>query len=204
MRRFVLAAWVLAWATVSIRAQGTFEVTGTPIPSELLQQNYGTVSKGIVGYDLSICNITAFKQSIVSSKIYQALAQANTPLQPIGKQIMLAAILRNQGHSKSVVLSVALNSLNGVLSILAGSKYKVPTGLLAGATLVSLSGQQIMSGLKPVLPADLVEKYESQVLEPALVLDSGSCVERTMFTIPAGGATAKTRVKPESLSFHIE
>ena len=203
MRRLVLAACMLACAAVSVRAQGTFEVTGTPIPNDLLQQNYGTVSKAIVGYDLSICNLTQSKQSVVSSKIYQALAQANTPLQPIGKQILLAAILRNQSHSKSVVLSVALNSLNGVLSILAASKYKVPPGLLTAATLISLSGQQIMSGVKPVLPADLVEKYESQVLEPALVLDGGSCVERTVFAI-AAGATAKTRVKAESLTFHIE
>ncbi|MBV9444276.1 MAG: hypothetical protein JO217_16455, partial [Acidobacteriaceae bacterium] len=90
MRRLVLAACMLACAAVSVRAQGTFEVTGTPIPNDLLQQNYGTVSKAIVGYDLSICNITQSKQSVVSSKIYQALAQANTPLQPIGKQILLA------------------------------------------------------------------------------------------------------------------
>ncbi len=202
MRRLVLGAGLLAFVAGFGHAQGTFQVTGTPMPADLVQQNYGAVSKNISAFDLSICNITAVKQSIVSSRIYQALSESNTPLQPIGKQIMLAAILRNQSHSKSVVVNVALNSLNGVFSILGASKYKIPSGLLTAATLVSLSGQEILSGLKPVLVTDQLEKYEAQVLEPALVLDGGSCVERTVFAIVGG--SAKARIKSEPLNLHIQ
>jgi hypothetical protein len=71
-----------------------------------------------------------------------------------------------------------------------------------GAALASLAGQQVLGTLKPVLSADQLEKFESQVLEPALVLDSGSCVERTVFVI-VNGSSAKNRVKIEPLSLHI-
>jgi len=60
-------------------------------------------------------------------------------------------------------------------------------------------GQQLLTSLKPVLTADQVQRFESQVLEPALVLDGGSCVERTVFTLTAPG----TRNKFEDLTFHI-
>jgi hypothetical protein len=46
--------------------------------------------------------------------------------------------------------------------------------------------------------ADQLEKFDTQVLEPALVLDSGSCVERTLFT-----AGQDSKVKPAILSFHV-
>ncbi len=200
MRRVVsLIAGVVFAAALSL-GQATFDVTGTPIPPELLKQNYGSVPKGISAYDLSICNITDAKQSIVSSKIFQALSESNAALQPVGRQIMLAAILRNQNHSAANVLNVALTSITGVLSILGTSKYKLPAGLVMGAALSSLSGQQLISNLKPILSADQLEKFESQVLEPALVLDGGSCVERTVFTTNANAA-AKTKAQP--LNFHV-
>jgi len=88
-----------------------------------------------------------------------------------------------------------------VFSVLGTSKYKISSGILTTAALISLSGQQILTGLKPVLSSDQVEKYENQVLEPALVLDGGSCVERTMFAL-AGQAKANIRSQP--LSFHIQ
>ncbi len=179
-------------------AQATFEVTGTPIPTALLQQNYGSIPRGIGAFDLSICNITDTKQSIVSSRIYQAVSASNISLQPIGRQIMLAAILRSQNRSLTNLISVVLNSATGVLSVLGSSKYKLPTGLMAGAALGAFSGQQIISNLKPILTADQLEKFDNQVLEAALVLDGGSCVERTLFV---SSTSPKTQSQP--LSFHV-
>jgi hypothetical protein len=179
-------------------AQDTFVVTGTAIPAELLKLNYGSLPTSVRAFDLSICNVTANKQSLVSSEIYQALAQSNAGLQPIARQIMLAAILRNQNHSVASILNMVLNSATGVLSVLGAAKTKIPTGLLAGAALGSLSAQQLITNLRPVLTADQVEKFENQVLEPALVLDSGSCAERTVFA-----STENAKAKTQSLSFHV-
>lgn len=179
-------------------AQATFEITGTPIPPSLLTENYGNVPKGIGAFDLNICNVTDNKQSIVSSRIFQALSDAYSSLQPIGREIMLASILRNQSHSAATILSVILNSTTGVLSVLGSTKTKLPAGLITGAAVGSLAGQQLLNSLKPILSADQVEKFESQVLEPALVLDGGSCVERTIFV-----NFAAVQPKPQSLSFHI-
>lgn len=179
-------------------AQTTFDISGTPISQDLLRQNYGNIPKGIGAYDLSICNVTDTKQSIVGSRIYQALAQTNASLEPIGRQIMLASILRNQSRSVSNMLSVILSSTTGVLSVVSSTKYKLPSGLTTAAALGSLSAQQILTSLKPVLSSDQLEKFESQVLEPALVLDGGSCVERTVFV-----STSNKTAKSQSLSFHI-
>jgi hypothetical protein len=179
-------------------AQGTFVVTGTPIPKDLLEQNYGRVPKGIGAYDLSICNSTGTRQSVTSSEIYQALSECDKGLQPVGRQIMLAAILRNQNRNVANILSLALNSAAGVLSVLSSSKYSVPTGILTGTAVGSLSVQQLLSNLRPILSVDQVEKFESQVLEPALVLDGGSCVERTVFV-----ASESSRSKPQGLRFHV-
>ena len=179
-------------------AQDAFTVTGTPIPPALVQQNYGNVPKGMSAYDLNICNESAVKQSLVSSEIYQALAAANNAIQPVGRQIMLAAILRNQNHSPSSILRISLTSATSVLSLLSSSKYHVPSALVTGAALASMSGQQVLTDLSPVLSADQLEKFETQVLEPALVLDAGSCVERTVFTV---SVTSKT--KSQTLTFHV-
>jgi hypothetical protein len=198
MRNFGAAALLMALLCGQGIAQSTFVVTGTPIPKDLLQQNYGRVPKGIGAYDLNICNSTETKQSVVSSEIYQALSESDKALQPVGRQIMLAAILRNQNHNAANILSVALNSATGVLSVLSSSKYSVPAGVLTGAAVGSLSIRQLLSNLRPILSAGQVEKFESQVLEPALVLDGGSCVERTVFT-----ASENSRSKPRALSFHV-
>jgi hypothetical protein len=111
---------------------------------------------------------------------------------------MLAAILRNQNHSLLNILNVVLNSTTGVLSVLGASKYHLPAGVVAASALGSLAGQQIMTNLKPVLSADELEKFETQVLEPALVLDGGSCVERTVFV-----SSGDSRAKAQPLSFHV-
>ncbi len=198
MRLFACALLNLILFSGLVSAQNTFSVTGTAIPPSLLQQNYGKVPKGISGYDLNICNIANSKQSIVSSEIYQALAQSNAGLQPIGRQIMLAAILRSQNRSTGTVMSMALNSVTGVLSILSSSKYGPPTGVVSGAALGAISAQQILMNLKPVLTNDQVEKFETEVLEPALVLDSGSCVERTVFA-----ATANPAARKNALNFRV-
>jgi len=108
--------------TATSYAQDTFVITGTAIPDELVKLNYGSVPKGIRAFDLDICNVTSDKQSVVSSAIYQALAQANAGLQPIGRAIMLAVILRNQNHSLASILNLVLNSATGVLSVVGAAK----------------------------------------------------------------------------------
>ena len=195
--------WIVALASLALvasksSAQSTFAVTGTLIPASLIRQNYGKMPKGISAYDLSICNTTDLKHSIVSSEIFQALSKSNTGLQPIGRQIMLTAILRNESWTVTNVLGVAMNVSAGILSVLNTSKIGLPSGAATGATLASLSLQQILSNLKPVSAADQLEKFESQVLEPALVLDGGSCVERTVFTV-----TDQPKAKAAGLNFHV-
>jgi hypothetical protein len=183
----------------SALGQDTFSVSGTLIPPDLAQVNYGTLPKSVVGFDLNICNQTTNKQPVTSSQIYQALTESSPGMQPIGRQIILAVILRNQKRSATTVLTVVLNSAVGVLSVLGASRTGVPANVLAGAAVGSVIGQQLLSGLKPVLTADQVERYESQVLEPALVLDGGSCVERTMFTLTAAGPASTLK----NLRFHV-
>jgi hypothetical protein len=180
-------------------AQNTFEITGTPIPQQLLSENYGSIIKGIQGYDLNICNISDAKQSLTSSKVYQALMQADATIQPVGRQIMLASILRNQNRSLSNVLVLLMSSATSTLSVIGGSPYKLSPGWTAGVGLFSITGQQLLNALKPVLSAGQLEKFESQVLEPALVLDAGSCVERTVFAIN----TVKPKAKAQGLNFHV-
>jgi hypothetical protein len=175
-------------------------ITGTRIPAELLKINYGQLPKGIVAFDLSICNQTDGKAALTSSQIFQALAESTSGIRPIGRQIMLAVILRNQRHSASTILTVALNSATGVLSVLGATRSNVPAGTLAGAALGSMVAQQLLTELKPVLTADQVEKFESQVLEPALVLDGGSCVERTVFSTSSASINSTDRL---DLSFHV-
>jgi hypothetical protein len=179
-------------------AEETFAVTGTPVPLNLLHENYGRVPKGIGAFDLNICNITQSRQSVMSSAIFQALAQSNAGLQPIGRQIMLAAILRSQNRSVFNILNVGLASATGTMSVLSSSKYGVPTGVLTGAALGSIVLQQILTNVKPMLSVDQLEKFDSQVLEPALILDAGSCVERTVFTLQM-----RTAAKLDHLSFHV-
>ena len=199
MRSFVFAALGLLLLSWSGSAQVGFEITGTPIPPKLLQQNYGNIPRGISAYDLNICNASGTKESIVSSRIYQALSNSSPTLEPIGREIMFATILRNQNHSVASILSVVLNSATSVLSIVGSSNHMLPSGLAAGAALASLSGQQLLTNLKPIFSTDQLQKFESQVLEPALVLDSGSCVERTVFV-----ASQNTKTKAQALSFHIQ
>jgi|GEM_PF-1667073 len=198
MNRLIAVAGGMALASALTFAQATFDITGTAIPANLLQQNYGKLPKGLIAYDLSICNVSTTKQSVVSSEIYQAMSESNAALHPIGRQIMLAAILRNQTHSAMNILSLVLSSTTGVLSVLSSSKSGIPEGLATAAALGSLSAQQLITSLKPVLSDDQIEKFESQVLEPALVLDSGSCIERTVFA-----ATTDPKSKTQPLSFRV-
>lgn len=196
MKSFVLAGLATVLLSAIGCAQASFEITGTPIPAGLLRQNYGSVPKGIGAYDLSICNVSATKEALVSSRIYQALSSTNSLLQPIGREIMLASILRNQNRNAMSILSAILNSTTGVLSVFSASRYKLPSGWAAAAAVGSLSGQQLISTLRPILSADQLEKFETQVLEPALVLDGGSCVERTVFV-----SSDNAKAKAQPLSF---
>ena len=195
--RFSVFAPALLLASYGCCA-ATFEVTGTAIPQMLMQDNYGKLPAGVSAYDLSICNVTDAKESVVSSEIYQALASSTSGLQPIGKQIMLAPILKNQSRSVGSIANLILNSATGVFSVLGASNRAVPPGLLSGATIASMSARSVLSHLAPVLSNDQVEKFEAEVLEPALVLDGGSCVERTVFAL-----SSTPKAKAQNLSFHI-
>ena len=194
MRIIAAALICLGMVGQTCSGQVTFEVTGTSVPVDLLQQNYGRLPKHVGAFDLNICNSTAVKQSVISSEIFQALAKSNPEVQPIGRQIMLAAILRNQGRNPLTILSVSVASVSTLVSVLGVSTYTLPAQWAAGLAIASFSGQQIISSLRPVLSADQLQKFESQVLEPALVLDAGSCVERTVFTV-TNDLNTKTRAK---------
>lgn len=203
--RLINAIFALVFLGGPAFAGTDFYVTGTPIPANLIRQNYGAIPKGIAAFDLNICNVADSKQSLVSSKIYQALTDTTASLQPIGRDIMLAAIVRNQNHTITNILSIALSSTTSVLSLLSASRYRTSAGVLTGVALGSITGQQVITSFKPILAADQLQKFETQVLEPALVLDSGSCVERTVFvtTDVASKGAARTRVAINPLSFHI-
>ena len=98
MKFAISTLWLLIGAA-ALFGQDTFMITGTRIPAELLKMNYGQLPKGIVAFDLNICNQTDAKAALTSSQIFQALAESTSGIQPIGRQIMLAVILRNQRHS---------------------------------------------------------------------------------------------------------
>jgi hypothetical protein len=147
--------------------------------------------------------MTGEKHPITSSEIYQALVQAQTNLRPIGRQIMLAAILHNQNHSLKTWLSLGLGSTTSVLSVLGTTKTGLSSSILSGAALGALIGEQLLSSLSPVLTSDQVERFEAQVLEPALVMDGGSCVERTVFTSYVTAPKKASQPNPGSIAFHV-
>jgi len=180
-------------------AQDTFSITGAQIPADLVKVNYGKLPKTIQAFDLNICNQSSEKHSLTSSQIYQALVQANPSLQPIGRQIMMGTVLQNQQRALASILTVVLNSTVGVLSVLGAARSGISSNALAGAAVGSAVAQQLLNNLKPVLSADQLQRYESQVLETALVLDGGSCVERTLFAV----AAPDTKRSVQSLTFHI-
>lgn len=196
--KFVTAAICALGIAAQCFSQNTFSVVGSPIPAALLQQNYGALPKHVVGYDLNICNASATKQPVVSGEIYQALSATNGALKPLGREIILAAIVRNQNHSTASVLRFALNSAITVLSALSSSNRHLVSTLLTATSLASMSGQQILTDLKPLTPAGEIHQFETQVLEPALVLDAGSCVERTVFAV-----NSNPKVEVQTLNFHV-
>ena len=199
MKTILAPIVALLLAAGEAQAEDTLAVSGTPIPKQLLAQNYGTMPKGVGAYDLSICNVTNVRQSVVSSQIYQALAQSNVALKPIGRQIILASILQNQRRDLLGILNIALSSATGVFSILSTSRtMNVPPSVNTSVGLGTIVLGQITNSLRPVLPPDKVEKFDRDVLEPALVLDGGSCVERTVFTM-----IENKKSQPGALSFHM-
>ena len=178
-------------------AQNALNISATPIPASLLTQNYGRMPRHIGGYDLTICNGSPAKLTVISSQIFQALVQHQADVQPIGKQIMLAAIARAQNINIFSILNATLSSASGVLSILSET-HNIPAKFITGTSLASLALQQLMNNLKPSSSVSNLQQFDSQVLEPAVALDSGSCVERTVFTL-----LASTKIKPVPLSFHV-
>lgn len=197
MRLLITAICALATGASCV-AQSAFSVIGTPIPPSLVKQNYGRVPKGIVAYDLNICNASAAKQSVISGEIYQALSQNSAALQPVGREIVFAAILQNRNRSIPSILTTALATAWTVYSAINSATRNGPSGLLTATTLLSVAGPQILSDLKPSRSASQLQQFESQVLEPALVLDAGACVERTIFAKPSS-----PKLKLQNLNFHV-
>ena len=201
MKHFNFLYIIGLFIPVLLNAQNTFTISGTAIPDDLLKMNYGPMPKGIAGYDLNICNVTDVKKPITSSEIYQALMEAQGDLRPIGKQIMLAVILRNQNHSLRTWLNLGLGSTTSVLSVL--GQHAKSSGTLSAVALAALVGQQVLTTWNPVLTADQVEKFEAQTLESALVMDGGSCVERTIFTTVTPAPRKAIRIQRANLQFQV-
>ena len=201
MKHFNFLYIIGLFIPVLLNAQNTFTISGTAIPDDLLKMNYGPMPKGIAGYDLNICNVTDVKKPITSSEIYQALMEAQGDLRPIGKQIMLAVILRNQNHSLRTWLNLGLGSTTSVLSVL--GQHAKSSGTLSAVALAALVGQQVLTTWNPVLTADQVEKFEAQTLESALVMDGGSCVERTIFTTVTPAPRKAIRIQRANLQFKV-
>ena len=200
MSKQIIVSVLLLLISLPLFGEDNVTVSGTPIPKQLLEQNYGKMPKGVGGFDLSICNVSDRKETIVSTQIYQALAQSNVSLSPIGRQIMLASILRNDSRRLTTILGVTLNSATGIAAVLGASRsLAVPSGLVAGIGFSAILLGQVTGALKPVLGPDKMEKFDREVLEPALVLDGGSCVERTVFALNANGAS-----KPKALQFRMK
>lgn len=199
MRTVVKAALGIVLVGSLSFGQATIEVTGTPVPSDLLKANYGPLPKSIGAFDLNICNLTEVRQTVISSRIYQSLLQTNPDLRPLGRQMVLAAILRNQGRRPMNIASTLLNSLGGTLSILGASKYALPGNWASAIAFGSLATQSLLASVKPVTTADQIEKIETQVLEPSFLLDGGSCLQRTMFAV-----LPPSKAVNSSLSFHVQ
>ncbi len=179
-------------------AQDTFTATGSAIPASLLAQNYGSMPKGIVGYDLTICNATDQKQSVTSSQVYQALAASNVPIMPVGSQMILASILGSERNNILTLVTAGLNTAVGAFSLMGTSKrLNPPAGVKTGVGLASLS-LQLTSNLRSVRPAEKLQKLETDALPQALILDSNSCVEKTLFAV-----ATTPNVKPATIAFHI-
>jgi hypothetical protein len=200
MKKRIVVGLLVLLLSLPLFGEDNITVSGTPIPKQLLEQNYGKMPKGVGAFDLSICNVSSQKQTVVSSQVYQALAQSNVSLSPIGRQIMLASVLRNDSRSLTSILGVSLSSATGIAAVLGASRtFAVPGGVVAGIGLSAILLGQVTNALKPVLAQDKMEKFDREVLEPALVLDAGSCVERTVFALNANGAS-----KPKALQFRMK
>ena len=199
------AVIIMALCATAAVAADTFNVTATPIPDGLLQLNYGKMPSGVSAFDLNICNSSATKADLTSSQIYQAMTQADATVQPIGGSIMLAAILRNQNNSVKSWLNIGLTSTTGVLSVLGTSKaVHIGSGVLNGIALGSLVGQSVLNAFSPVLTADQVQTFQSQVLPPQMILDAGSCIERTMFVTSATISKKVKRPQLSNMRMHIQ
>jgi hypothetical protein len=75
----------------------------------------------------------------------------------------------------------------------------MPDSLKTTVGLGSLMLGQLTSQLKPMLAPDKVEKFDREVLEPALLLEPGSCVERTVFAL-----SSDPKAKPAALQFKMK
>jgi Mrp family chromosome partitioning ATPase len=197
MKTLAIGILCAGLAATALFGQTGLNITATPLPMSLLTQNYGRMPRNIGAYDLTICNSSSAKMTVVSSDIFQALVQQQAGVQPIGKQMMLAAILRNQNNSFLSILNLALGSASGVLSVLS-SAHTIPSNVITGTSLGSLALQQVLNTLRPYSSPSALQQLENQVLETAISLDSGSCVERTVFTL-----IANKKVKQLPLSFHV-
>lgn len=186
---------IALWLCLACLAKAqAFVVTATPIPTKLANLNYGKLPRGIAALDIDICNTSTAKADLTSSRVYQALIQADAQIQPIGQNIMMAAILKNQNNSVKTWLGIGLSSTTGVLSVLGTSKaVHIGSGWTNGLALGALLGSVILTNLSPELTANQVQNFQAQVLPQAMILDSGTCIERTVFTATAKKAPPLTK-----------
>lgn len=198
MKAVVKATVTMALCGGLSLAQTTFEVTGTPVPPDLLKASYGALPKSIGAFDISICNLTELKQTVISSKVTQALSQTYPQLRPMGRQMVLSAMLHNQGRRPLSVLNTSLTAVGSAFSVLSASKYALPSNWSSAIAFASIATQQLLSGFKPVMSAEQIEKFQTEALEPSFLLSGGSCEQRTLFTV-----TTPPVSKPSSLSFHV-
>jgi hypothetical protein len=152
MRVLIALAVALLYAT-SATAQDTFTAL---IPPSLLTRNYGSMPNDIVGFDLTICNATDQKQSVISSQVYHARAASTGQIMPVGSQILRASILCTE-HTRYV------RAEHGSWSFLfneSSKKVNPPAGAKTGVRLAALSPQQFSNNFKSVLSADKLQKFE--------------------------------------------
>jgi len=165
-------------------ATNKFSITATVIPIKLLETNYGPMPKGIEGLDINACNSTNEKPYLLSGQVYQVLLDNQQALQPVGDNIMFAAIVQNQNHNLKSWLSMALTATTGTLSVLGtSSTAHISSGLTSGLAVGSLIGQALLTSFNPALTANQLQNFHENVLQSQTVVASDSCVEKTVFVV---------------------
>ena len=135
----------------------------------------------------------------LSAQVVNALVERNGVDPAQIEDLQWGCVTQIEEQAWNIGRNVALTAGTGVFALLSTSKtMNVPDSAKTVIALGSLLFGQVTASLQPVLPADKVEKFDREVLEPSLVLDGGSCVERTVFASLDDGST-----KTPALVFHV-